>query len=85
MVKMVNRWGNVHVTVTERKAKHLEGIGYKRVEEPQQGAPDGAKLDKMTVAELEAYAQPNGIDLKDCDNKAEKLAKIKEALGTTKE
>lgn len=38
-----------------------------------------ANLDKMTVEQLEAYAAEKNIDLTDCKNKAEKLAKIKEA------
>ena len=85
MVKMVNRWGNVHVTVTERRAQYLESVGYKRVEESNQGDTEGVNLDKMKVAELEAYAQLNGIDLEGCSNRNEKLAKIKEALKTTDE
>lgn len=84
MVKMVNRWGNVHVTVTERRAKYLEGIGYKRVEEPQQGASEGVNLDKMTKPQLEAFAKENGVDLAGCANNTERVAKIKEALETTK-
>ena len=37
-------------------------------------------LDDMKVSELEALAKENNIDLKDCENKTEKLNKIKEML-----
>lgn len=44
------------------------------------GAEDNTKgLDAMTVPELDAYADEKGIDLAGCKNKAEKIAKIKEA------
>ena len=80
MVKMVNRWGNVHVTVTERRAEYLESLGYKRVEESNQGDTEGVNIDKMSKAQLEAFAETNGIDLTGCANNKEKAAKIKEAL-----
>ena len=81
MINLVNKYGNIHITTeSDRKAQYLESKGYKRVEESNQGDTEGVNIDKMTVAELEAYAEINGIDLKDCSNKAEKLAKIKEAL-----
>lgn len=35
-------------------------------------------IEEMTVAELEAYALEKEIDISECANKAEKLAKIKE-------
>ena len=41
-----------------------------------------ADISKMTVPQLEAYAAEKGIDLADCKNKAEKVAKIKEAAET---
>ena len=82
MVKMTNRWGNVHVTVTERRAEYLETLGYKRVEESNQGDTEGVNIDKMSKAQLEAFAETNGIDLTRCSNNKEKAAKIKEALST---
>jgi len=82
MVKMTNRWGNVHVTVTERRAEYLESLGYKRVEDSNQGDTEGVNLDKMTKPQLEAYAQLNGIDLTGCSNNTERVTKIKEALST---
>ena len=52
--------------------------------ENKQGVPliekEGANpIEKMTVEQLEAYAAEKGIDLTGCQNKAEKIAKIKEA------
>ena len=82
MVKMVNPWGNVYVTVTERKAQYLESLGYKRVEESNQGDTEGVNIDKMTKPQLEAFAELNGIDLTGCSNNTERVAKIKEALST---
>ena len=80
MVRMVNKYGNIHVTVNERRAQYLEGLGYKRIEESNQGDTEGVNIDKMTKPQLEAFAQLNGIDLGGCSNNAERIAKIKEAL-----
>ncbi|MBO5020609.1 MAG: hypothetical protein J6D52_08090 [Clostridia bacterium] len=62
-------------TDNERKRDRLLELGYTLVEEK---APE-TDLDKMTDKQLEAYAKEHNIDLKDCKNKADKLAKIKEA------
>ena len=43
------------------------------------GSNTAADIDKMTVAQLEAYAADKGIDLAGCNKKAAILAKIKEA------
>lgn len=64
--------------VSEERIAELSG------KENKQGKPLIAEasennIDKMTVEQLEAYAAENNIDLTACKNKAEKLAKIKEA------
>lgn len=83
MIKLVNEYGNAIVIAnSERQAAQFETRGFKRVEKPDQGDTEGVNLDKMKVAELEAYAQLNGIDLEGCSNRSEKLAKIKESLKT---
>lgn len=52
---------------------------------------DGGKIDadpevipteKMTVPQLDKYAADNGIDLAGCNNKAEKLNRILEAISS---
>ena len=74
MFRLVNKHGTVTVTAAnETYRDRLIRSGYKLVEEKVKG------LDNLTVAELEAYAKEKGIDLKDCGNKADKLARIKEA------
>lgn len=76
MFKLVSKLKHEVVkTDSERKRDHLLELGYTLVEE-QALETD---LDKMTVAELEAYAKEKGIDLTGCNNKADKLAKIKES------
>lgn len=60
-------------TDSERKRDRLLELGYTLCEQAE------TDLDKMTDKQLEAYAKEHNIDLKDCKNKAEKLAKIKEA------
>ena len=83
MIKLVNEYGNAMVIAnSERQAAQFEYRGFKRVEEPNEGDTEGVNLDKMRVAELEVYAQLNGIDLEGCSNRSEKLAKIKESLKT---
>lgn len=73
MFVLRNKYGNIVKTVkTEREKENLEALGYK-VDEPD--------IDKMKVSELEALAKSKGIDLSDCKNREEKLAKIKEAIG----
>lgn len=74
MFKLVSKLKHEVVkTDSERKRDRLLELGYTLVEE-QALETD---LDKMTVAELEAYAKEKGIDLTGCSNKAEKLEKIK--------
>ena len=81
MFKMINKYGNVRVPVhNDREAAYYETLGYKRVEESNQGDTEGVKIDKMSKAQLEAFAETNGIDLTGCSNNKEKAAKIKEAL-----
>lgn len=63
-------------TDSERKRDRLLELGYTLVEEE---TPE-TDLDKMTVAELESYAKEKGIDLTGCNNKAEKLDKIKASV-----
>ena len=71
MYKMVNRYGNAHKTVkTERERDELLKIGYTEEKEK-------IDINKMTVEQLEKYAADNAIDLSECNNKAEKLVKIK--------
>lgn len=53
-----------------------EHSGYTVTEE---GGATSKTIDAMTVAELKAYAEANGIDLGEAKNKAEILAVIKEA------
>lgn len=74
MFTLKNKYGNIVKTATTQREKEmLEALGYKEVTE-------GINLDKMKVEELEAFAEGKGIDLSDCKNKAEKLAKIKQFI-----
>lgn len=74
-MKLKNKYGNIiKETDNKHKIDYLMSIGYTEVEEEEKD------LDKMTVAELEAFAKEKGIDLSDCDKKGEKLAKIKESI-----
>ncbi len=74
MFTLKNEYGNVYKKVnTERERDELLKDGYTLVE-------DKLDLNKMKVEELEAFAKDKGIDLSDCGNKAEKLAKIKESI-----
>ncbi len=47
---------------------------------PKDNDPGDKPIEKMTEAQLDAYAAENGIDLTGLKKKAEKLAKIQEAL-----
>lgn len=77
MFTLKNKYGNIVKTVeTQREKENLEALGYEVV-----SATTEINLDKMKVEELEAFAKDKGIDLSDCANKAEKLAKIKESIG----
>lgn len=72
---MISHYGNeIKEVDSERKRDELKSLGYREFE------PKEKDLDKMTVAELEAFAKEKGIDLSDCDKKGEKLAKIKEFI-----
>ena len=64
-------------TDSERKRDRLLDLGYTLVEDK---AESELNLDKMTVDQLEAFAKEKEISLEGCGNKAEKLAKIKEAI-----
>lgn len=66
----------VKVVDSESKAADLIRKGFVRVEEPKEIKEK--PLGVMTVAELDAYAAEKGIDLTGCNNKTEKLDKIKE-------
>lgn len=80
MFKMVNRYGNAHkIAKTERERDELLRAGYK-LEEETAVTGDKTDIDKMTVDQLENYAKEKNIDLTGCNNKAEKLAKIKESI-----
>lgn len=75
MFVLKNKYGNVYKKVnTERERDELLKSGYELVVYE-------VNLDKMKVEELEKFAADKGIDLSDCANKAEKLAKIKESIG----
>ena len=77
MFILKNKYGNIVKTVeTQREKENLKALGYEVV-----SATTEINLDKMKVEELEAFAKDKGIDLSDCANKAEKLAKIKESIG----
>lgn len=76
MYTLRNKFGNVYKTVNnEREREELLKQGY----EIASATTKETDLDKMTDKQLEAYAKAHNIDLKDCKNKADKLAKIKEA------
>lgn len=75
MFKMRNATGNaIVIAKSERRRDALIALRFTEVKEE-------TNLDKMKVEELEAFAKDKGIDLSDCANKAEKLAKIKESIG----
>ena len=65
-------------------AKRLIASGhFEAVAEPANGNSGEIKekpVDKMTEAELDAYAKEKGIDLTGLSKKADKLAKIQEAM-----
>ncbi len=75
MFKMRNSTGNaIVIAKSERRRDALITLGFTEVKEE-------INLDKMKVEDLEKFAKEKGIDLSDCANKAEKLAKIKESIG----
>lgn len=78
MFTLKSKYGNLIKRVeTEREKENLLDKGYILVEEHT----ETINLDKMRVSELEALAESKGIDLSDCKNREEKLAKIKELIG----
>ena len=77
MFTLKNKYGNLlkHVE-TDREKEALLDMGYELV-----AATTETEFDKMKVSELEAFAENKGIDLSECKNREEKLAKIKESIG----
>lgn len=77
MFTLRNKYGNIlkHVE-TDREKEALLDMGYELV-----AATTETEFDKMKVSELEAFAENKGIDLSECKNREEKLAKIKESIG----
>ena len=74
MFKMRNATGNaIVIAKSERRRDALIALGFTEAKEE-------TNLDKMKVEELEKFAADKSIDLSDCANKAEKLAKIKESI-----
>jgi hypothetical protein len=78
---------NPVVEVDEATARKAVASGYFALLEepkPQGGGSEGGgeadAIGKMTVEQLEAYAAENGIDLAGAQKKADKLAKIIEAV-----
>lgn len=77
MFKMRNAIGSATIFAkTERKRDALKELGFIEVE-----ASAEVDFEKMKVSELEAFAENKGIDLSECKNREEKLAKIKESIG----
>lgn len=74
----LKRLNVVKVVDSEAKADALISKGFEVVVEKKTPVKT---LDEMTVVELEAYAAEKDIDLGGLNNKAEKLAKIKEVEG----
>ncbi|MCM1545138.1 MAG: hypothetical protein NC110_07565 [Ruminococcus sp.] len=71
LCKFVNGIFETNDTVLADK---LKAVDYK-----VDGEADAKPIDKMTVNELKAYAEQNGIDLGEAKQKAEILNVIKEA------
>lgn len=77
MYKMVNKFGNaIRYAKTKEKRDALIELGYHEEKEEA----EKIDLEKMKVEELEKYAAEKGIDLTGCNNKAEKIAKIRESI-----
>lgn len=77
MFILKSKYGNYFKRVkTEREAEMLIKKGYTLVEEQT----ENVDFNKMKVSELEALAKAKGIDLSECKNREEKLAKIKEFI-----
>ena len=76
MFTLRNLCGNIiKVVETEREKEKLEALGYKI-----ESATTEINLEKMTVAELDNFANENGIDLSGCYYKAEKIETIKNLM-----
>jgi len=60
----------------KRLITKLKEMGFKEVQEEVEEKP----LNKMRTAELEAKAKELGVDLSDCKNNDERVAKLEEAL-----
>ncbi len=65
------------VEVDDKNVKEVLATGYFEVVE--ETAEEEKLLEDMKVAELDAYAEENGIDLGEAKNKAEKIETIKNA------
>ena len=82
MFKLINPSGNVYKeAATEHRRDELLAQGYRLVEEDASAKP----AEEMTVPELKAYAEANGIDLAGATRKDEILARILEAQKTNGE
>ena len=78
MFTLKNKYGNLIKKVeTDREKEMLLDKGYILVS----ATTENINVDKMRVSELEALAESKGIDLSECKNREDKLAKIKEAIG----
>ena len=76
MFVLKNEYGNITKKVeTEREKDFLKSLGYSLVEKSTE-----VNLDKMKVSELEIFASKNGIDLSKCENRTEKIRKIKSTI-----
>ena len=74
MFKLISRYKNEIIkTDSENKRDRLIDLGYTLVEEK-------TDLKKMKAEEIDTYAKEKGIDLSMCNNKAEKLEKIKNSI-----
>ena len=74
MFKLISRYKNEIIkTDSENKRDRLIDLGYTLVEEK-------TDFKKMKAEEIDTYAKEKGIDLSMCNNKAEKLEKIKNSI-----
>ena len=79
MFVLKNEYGNLTKTVeTTREKEMLEKLGYKVVSATV--GKEEINFDRMTVSQLEEFAEKNNIDLSKCENKAEKLQIIKSSI-----
>ncbi|WP_293969405.1 hypothetical protein [uncultured Ruminococcus sp.] len=63
-------------------AEYLAGLGiFKIIESPAEGSGEQTlNIDKMKKDKLVAFASENGIDISDCSDNKQRVAKIKAAL-----